>query len=70
MERFQITWGGACFGIETEEGRVCAAAPIAKWTKGKDWARVSYYYLSQGAKIKKIDNGEQEAQSLFPREKH
>jgi len=39
----------ATFGIITREGMVTGAAPIARWTIGKDERYVADYYRRKGA---------------------
>lgn len=39
----------ATFGLRVEEGFVVEAAPIARWTIGKDERTVADYYRKKGA---------------------
>ena len=49
---YHIDIGYACFGIEEEDGIVVNAAPIAKWTIGKEIGFVlNYYRFRKKAKI-------------------
>ena len=42
MKLYVIDCSYYCAGLEVEDGVVTRAAPILKWTVGKDWAAVSY----------------------------
>ena len=42
MKLYCIDCSYYCAGLEVEDGVVTRAAPILKWTVGKDWAAVSY----------------------------
>jgi hypothetical protein len=60
MKVYQIDMGYACFGILENEGRVIAAAPIAKWTIGKEIDYVISYYRKKRSLIigtKESDHG-------------
>lgn len=49
---YQIDTGYACFGISEKDGIVTDAAPIAKWTIGKDINFVlEYFRYRKKAKI-------------------
>lgn len=39
----------ATFGLAVADGRVVEAAPIARWTVGRDERQVAGYYRSRGA---------------------
>lgn len=44
---YQIKVSYACFGIVAKNGVVVEAAPIAKWTVGKDIQYVLNYYRTR-----------------------
>jgi len=49
---YQVTTSYAVFGVVTDtEGRVIAAAPIAKWAIGKNIRTVIKYFKSKRAKV-------------------
>jgi hypothetical protein len=54
MESYWINLPYACFGIEVDNGVVKRAAPIAKWSIGKNIQIVLDFYKKKGAQIVKI----------------
>jgi hypothetical protein len=48
---WRISLPYATFRLETTDGYVTFAAPIAKWAKGKDIGHVIGYYWKKGADI-------------------
>jgi hypothetical protein len=51
---FQVTTSFGCFAIYVAGNVVTNAAPIARWTIGKDWRIVRAYYEKKNAKVKEI----------------
>lgn len=41
----------ATFGIITRDGKIIDAAPIAKWTIGRDEQEITDYFRSRGATL-------------------
>jgi hypothetical protein len=51
----RVTLPHACFAYVVEGDRVVHAAPIARWTIGRDVGFVtSYYRLAKGAKVERV----------------
>jgi hypothetical protein len=50
----QISLPHATFGVVVTGGRVVDAAPIARWTIGKDERRIADYYRQRGASFVRI----------------
>ncbi len=48
---YQIDTGYACFGLVVKDGTIVEAAPIAKWTIGKNVGGVLDYYRKKKAKV-------------------
>lgn len=44
----------ACFGLIVRGGRVVDAAPIARWSVGKDERFVADYYRKKGARFVRV----------------
>ena len=44
----------ATFALGTHAGRVVSAAPIARWTVGKDEREVANYFRRRGASFKPV----------------
>lgn len=54
---YYIDTGYACFGVEEKDGIVISAAPIAKWSIGKNITKVLKYFKDKkNAKIQEIKN--------------
>jgi hypothetical protein len=47
----QITYKDLCFAVETTNGVVTFAAPVAKWMVGKRWHVCRDYWENRNAKI-------------------
>jgi len=45
----------ATFGIAVAHGRVVDAAPIARWTIGRDEREIADYFRRRGARIVPLD---------------
>lgn len=45
----------ATFGIETREGEVVNAAPIARWAMGRPERDVAEFYRRKGAQFARLD---------------
>jgi len=48
---FWVDIGYACFGIGSQNGTVCYAAPIAAWMVGKTLAEVRPWLLAKKATV-------------------
>ncbi len=48
----------AVFGLISLNGIVVRAAPIAKWTVGKNLHYISNYFISKGGIIQECSNGD------------
>lgn len=44
----------ATFGLRIDDGKVVEAAPIARWTIGKDHVAMRNYFLRRGARIEEV----------------
>jgi hypothetical protein len=47
-----LSW--ATFGLVTDDIKVIDAAPIARWTIGKDKRYIFDYYLRKGATLRSV----------------
>ena len=50
----RITLGGLCFGLVVDGTTINRAAPVAGWSRGKDWKQVEDYFRKRGAKIEVV----------------
>ena len=48
----QVVMSHATFGVIIRDGRVIDAAPIARWTIGKDERQVAAYFKHRGARFR------------------
>jgi hypothetical protein len=54
---YQITSPYYCAGITVENGKVVSAAPILRWTIGREWENIKRGFLQKGFKVTEVSRG-------------
>ena len=54
MTPYRIELPYACFGVVVDKGKIVEAAPIARWTIGKDAKAVFEYFKKTKGKVERL----------------
>jgi Rad3-related DNA helicase len=58
VQSYQVTTGYYCCGVDVQGGKVIAAAPIMKWSIGKEWGKVAEWVAKKNGKVEAIHAGD------------